>query len=257
MNNFTLGRDVEEPAREAFSRWIEEMDVLRAEQIWEKVEDNNEPPDYFLAIAGKKFAIEVTCLVDGFGSNDSARTFPAIEEHSEEFRRFVEPPLNNICPLHHEWLVDLMDVPCRSEWASQKRAIEDAIRLCEETPPPLNRSLRFGNFFVLNCGQDQGIVEVCFSHGSWTVAEALEILRRALEEKARKLTKVQKPWILLCWSAGLLVQKRDYMAIFEFQNSPDSATRNAIISAACQFASVLIINEAGVDLLYGKRQFWK
>ena len=101
------------------------------------------------------------------------------------------------------------------------------------------------------------MIEVSWvDYGGWVLPEAQKVILRALESKADKLKEVPKPWILLCWKSGFLLQRADYKAMLETADSPPSPGKERIMKAASEYESVFIADPSGADLLYGNSRFW-
>ena len=67
---------------------------------------------------------------------------------------------------------------------------------------------------------------------------------------------IDKPWLLLCWCEGILVEKRSYRALFEPGNSASAELRKELIALSAEFESVFLVDNQGVNLLHGNARFW-
>jgi hypothetical protein len=240
-----IGRDAEEPCRLTFNKWLEKV-ACNQDIAWEKGEPNH-PPDYFLTVGSKRYAVEVTSLVDAFGSTDRRRTSPAILEDRRQFKDFVREGLEKIGPLDRYWDVGLYNMPHRKEWGQMRDRIFDAIMGCRTGSG--SEDVHFeGGVIWSHAGPKSGL-DVGPFLSSFVECEAREILKRALQKKVDSLNRrdVAKPWLLLCWSGGILVEKEDYLSVLT----------NELIGAGGEFEAVFVVDGEGADLRCGRERFWE
>jgi len=238
-----IGRDAEEPCRLAFNTWLKEV-ACNQDIVWE--EGNPDPPDYFLTVGSKRFAVEVTTLVDAFGSTDTGRTYCAILKHRRQFEAFVRDGLEKIGPVDRYWDVRLYNMPQRRKWGQMRKRIFDAITGCRTGPG--SQDVHFEGGVIWSHDGPKSGLDVWPFLSSFVECEARDILKRALREKVKRLNRgVAKPWLLLCWCGGILVDRQEYLAI----------SKNELIAEADEFEAVFVVDGEGAELLCGREQFWE
>jgi len=70
----------------------------------------------------------------------------------------------------------------------------------------------------------EGGIDICPVYAGWPEAEAIRILCDALRKKTKRLSKadIPRPWVLLLWADGCLVDARHYQRVRDLPHEFDN-----------------------------------
>ena len=217
-------------------------------------EDGDEPPDFYLSIAGERFAVEVTILMEQFTVGESTMPTKAIRASLREFVDEVEQLARKQNTLHGTYLV-LFSKPIAGF-----RDSKDSIRLA------------LLNYVANTQGVERAPRQVVFKHNRQTcsiekfhtqtdrinqavafngkredeaAAEIYNLLEERLAEKCHKLRMIHLPKIALLYDAYLFANP----SMFK-----DCTSR---LSSLDSFHTVFIVHDNYLDfILYSQNPDW-
>jgi hypothetical protein len=214
-----MKRSDEEAAKTGFDCWLSA--IISLDRQWAEVPKSEEPPDYFLILGAKRFAVEVTAITDYLDLGSGVLSGPAITNSLIKFAENVEAEALGLGILNGAYGISADPTP---NFADHRESIKSAMfeylrNTYERESAP--ESVLYREGICKWCMQKLGLNESCIKMqgvggGPWRWEgeirdELSEWLRQALHEKVRKLAKVEAPWILLLIDAYPLGDPKDWI----------------------------------------------
>jgi hypothetical protein len=196
-------RSEEEYARAAFHELLNELNKWSSIE-WEPVAQAQEPPDYFLLLEGRCYAVEVTTIVENITVGTENRTRYGFEEAISRFIKRVEQRARREKVLRGMYAVSLTPLP---SFALVKETLEQAmmdyIADTKDMPSAPERELLADESYCrirkISLRLDS-LEEVISFEARWegdSKRELIGLINTALETKERKLRNIACAKILL------------------------------------------------------------
>lgn len=207
-----IGREGEDPCVQLFRRYLEKR--LDAENVvLEKVAMGEDPPDYFMLVQNRRYAVEITTLIASIPLKAStSRPLPEIHEiHTRLIKKIEKSAYDqgildgaySVC--YGESIIDHPELECHVfdfvlDFMRSTRGIDRSDPMMLRSPAslhPLVWIVKHHRRYARLCCTPPVIVA---SEAEVNTA-AQRILAERVAEKIRRLTGLTLPKILLLWDA--------------------------------------------------------
>jgi len=242
------GREAEEPCREAYDSYLKSR-YPSACVRWEKPEQD--PPDFWLTMADRKYAVEVTTLMESLGHHQ--RPHRALYSAIGVFKRRLDKrldgvkPSNGICSVHIE-----QSLP-EDDRKLCKKLLDDTVtvvkRVCatgdRDEVTVFHSDMRWVTVRLVP--SDKNRVDIWYPVvAGFPDVEARKTLSAALAEKVQTLRKadVTDPWVLLLWLDVLIAESRNYR---EIQDLPKEIEDFETVFAVDRNGTGFLLHHRGED----------
>jgi len=212
-----MKRSDEEAAKAAFDKWL--SNIISIDRQWAEVPRSEEPPDYFLTLGSKRFAVEVTAITDHLDLGSGVLSGPAITNSLFGFVKEIETEALGLGVLNGAYAVSADPT---YNFANHRESIKNSMleylraTYSRESAPEsiLYREGRC-EWSIQKFGLHKTYIGMVLGwHARWKGEirdELCEWLRQALHEKVRKLAKVEAPWVLLLIDAYPMGDPEDWI----------------------------------------------
>jgi len=244
-----MKRGDEEFCRSEFDKFLSRF----TDQIqWEGVEQANEPPNYYLELNHRRFAVEVTSLHEVVDIAPNPLTATGFVAASKRFVEMIEQVAHNQGILHGAYVITIKPL---NNFAQIKELIMerilDYLRATKSLSSAREQIVFEQNHHTFSIQKmHDGTNYVTFGiplDAKWegeSIKELQESLESVLAEKKGKLIRLGEPKILL------LLDSYHYLPSSEWKDCLSG------ISILSDFHTVFLASTEGSNLLYSENKNW-
>lgn len=203
-----MKREDEEICKDAFNKYLS----LRFDTkviSWEEVSQENEPPDYFLKLNGEKFAVEVTQIMITKELDKKKISILSVVGFIEGLIQEVKQ--NTVHIPNGSYFLSYQNLLNNHKYASNSRnnLVKNIIKYIEDTQNVNNAPKKtilqkgYNELFAItkvnNLKKEIIGSSIDFFNADGVMKEVYSLIKSSMIEKAHKLSKINKPKILLLY----------------------------------------------------------
>jgi hypothetical protein len=248
-----MKRKHEEISRRAFHIWLENNCPNKTIK-WIDVALIDEPPDWYLKVNQRLFAIEATSVVDYLWNFDPPLPSFSVSSYLSHLGKRIEKIAKSWGPLNGAYVVTLAPIPNLRE--HEQGIIDDILSFIEETRDIKSETelilgkVGFNTLSVSKLESNNEFVSVTISFGVKTEVEALsdleKVLSKIIDKKTSLLQSINCPIILLLLDAYNYSHIADWKKVISKMDIPE-----------CYETICRIQSEKDSNILYSCNEWWR
>jgi hypothetical protein len=212
--------------RDEFNRWLKER-YPNAQIAWE--DESNDPPDFWLRLNGKRYAVEVTRILDEQERGDTASLWRVVKSAEREAQEAGE--LSGTYVVLFEGRIDNLGKVRNAMKASLREFVRQTVTLQDFSPTPIEINGRVLCRIQKLSSHRSVLAPVggVDNSGSWEgeiLKELGSLLERSLVEKSTIAAKVNVPIILILYDLYGLASRKAFIECL--QKIPEAKVFHAV-----------------------------